>query len=44
MEYAGSRCFNLSYMRHTGKWQVIYPGLSAAECLKSIRTEPHFMP
>jgi len=44
MEYAGNRCFNLSYMRHTGKWQEIYPGLSAVECLESIRTEPHFMP
>jgi len=44
LEYVGNGRFNLSYMRHTGKWIEIYPGLSLTECLESIRTEPHFMP
>jgi len=44
MEYVGGNRFNLSYMRHTGKWWEIYEGLSLTECLKAIRDEPHFMP
>ena len=44
IEYISNGRFNLSYMRHTGKWCEMYLGLSLAECLESIRTEPHFMP
>lgn len=44
LEYAGNQRFNLSFMRHTGQWIELYPGLSLAECLESIRTEPFFMP
>ncbi len=36
--------FNLSYMRHTGKWWEIYPDLTLDECMNAIRDEPHFMP
>ncbi|NQE54355.1 hypothetical protein C5S29_12245 [ANME-1 cluster archaeon GoMg3.2] len=36
--------FNLSYMRHTGKWWGIYPDLTLDECIEAIRDEPHFMP
>lgn len=42
--YIGNGCFNLSYMRHTGKWYEIYPELSLEECLAAIRNEPHFLP
>jgi len=44
MEYAGDGLFNLSYMRHTGKWFEIFEGLSVDECLETIRDFPHFMP
>ena len=43
MEYAGNRCFNLSFMRHTGQWVELYPGLPLEECLEAIRTEPYFL-
>ena len=44
MEYTGQDRFNLSYMRHTGKWWEFYEGLSLDECLVVIRDEPHFAP
>ena len=44
IDYAGNNRFNLSSMRHTGQWQEIFPDLSLAECLESIRTGPHFLP
>jgi hypothetical protein len=44
MEYAGEGLFNLSYMRHTGKWFEIFKDLSTDECLETIRDYPHFMP
>lgn len=40
MEYAGDGLFNLSYMRHTGKWFEIFKGLSIDECLETIRDFP----
>lgn len=43
MEYVGRDCFNLSYMRHTGKWTEIFTGLSLEECLTAIKEEPFFM-
>ena len=44
LEYAGNERFNLSYMRHTGKWWEIYTELSLDESLATIRDEPHFLP
>jgi hypothetical protein len=36
--------FNLSYMRHTGKWWVIWRGLSLEQCLVEIRGGGIFHP
>ena len=44
MEYIGNSLFNLSYMRHTGKWWEIYTELSLDECFETISQEPHFLP
>ncbi len=44
MGYVGQNRFNLSYMRHTGKWCEIYPELSVDECLAAVSNEPHFLP
>jgi hypothetical protein len=44
MEYVGDGKFNLAYMRHTGKWWEVYRGLTADECLKTIRDEAIFQP
>jgi hypothetical protein len=48
LEYSGgvgrqSR-FNLSYMRHTGKWWEIWHGLSLEQCLAEIREGGLFHP
>lgn len=42
MEFVGSDKFNLSFMRHTGKWVVLYECLSLNECLDAIRDDPWF--
>ena len=48
LEYAGSvgrqSRFNLSYMRHTGKWWEIRHGLSLEQCLAEIREGGLFHP
>jgi hypothetical protein len=44
MEYVGNGCFNLSFMRHTGKWVEIYTDLSIVECFKAIKEDPFFYP
>jgi len=44
LEYVHKECYNLAYMRHTGKWWEIYQDLSLDECLLAIREEPHFLP
>jgi hypothetical protein len=44
LEYVGNERFNLSYMRHTGKWCEIYTELSLDEGLAAIRDEPLFLP
>ena len=36
MEFVGSSKFNLSFMRHTGKWVVLFRSLSLDECLDAI--------
>ena len=44
IEYVGGRRFNLSYMRHTGKWCEVYQRLPPEECLKAIEAEEIFWP
>ena len=44
MEYIGDRRFNLAYMRHTGKWQEVFHGLSLEEGLATIESEELFWP
>jgi len=44
MEFVGNATFNLSFMRHTGKWVVLYEHLSLDECLKAIDTDFWFQP
>ncbi|MEA1893592.1 MAG: hypothetical protein U9N36_00035 [Euryarchaeota archaeon] len=44
MEYVGRDRFNLSYMRHTGKWLEVYPDMSLDECIEAIRDDPLFRP
>jgi hypothetical protein len=40
----GQDRFNLSFMRHTGRWIELYPGLTIDKCLEAIRDDPWFMP
>jgi len=42
MEFVGNGKFGLSFMRHTGKWVVLYDRLSLGECLDAIRDDPWF--
>jgi len=44
MEYVDRDRFNLSYMRHTGKWWEVYPDMSLDECIETIRDDPLFTP
>jgi len=44
MEHEGGRQFNLSYMRHTGKWCEVFQGLSLEECLETIEKNELFWP
>ena len=44
MELVGDAKFNLSFMRHTGKWVELYAGISVDDCLKAIQDDPWFMP
>ncbi len=44
LEYVGIDTYNLSYMRHTEKWQPVYYGLTLEECLKAVREDPLFHP
>jgi hypothetical protein len=43
-KYSGDRLFNLSYMRHKGKWFELFRDLSMDECLEAIKEYPHFLP
>ncbi len=38
LEYTGSNCFNVAYMRHTGQWNEILEGLTLEECLSELRS------
>lgn len=42
LTYLSRDQFALSYFRHTGKWEVIYPSVSLAEAVESVKTEPWF--
>ena len=44
LECRGGNVFNLSYMRHTGRWWKLYNRLSLEECLEAIRKQAHFLP
>ena len=44
MAYVGKDQFNLSYMRHTGKWFEVYPDMSLDECIEAIMDDPLFTP
>jgi hypothetical protein len=44
MEFVGNSSFSLSFMRHTGKWVVLFDCLSLDECLVAIRDDPWFQP
>ncbi len=36
--------FDISYMRHTGTWNLIVWGLTLTECLETIEANPTFHP
>jgi hypothetical protein len=38
----GKGKFSLSFMRHNGKWVVLYERLSLDECLAAIEDDPWF--
>jgi hypothetical protein len=42
MEFVGNGKFNLSFMRHTGKWVVLHRFLSLNECLDAIEHDYWF--
>jgi len=44
MEFVGNSKFRLSFMRHTGKWVVLYERLALDECLDAIQNDPWFQP
>jgi hypothetical protein len=44
MQYVDYAKFNLSFVRHTGKWVELYDRLSVDECLKAITDDPWFVP
>jgi hypothetical protein len=44
MEYGWTDRFNVSSMRHTGKWFELYWDMPLEECLKTVAEEPHFIP
>jgi hypothetical protein len=44
MEHVGGGRFNLSYMRHTGRWVELFGGQTVDECLKVIEEGGWFHP
>ena len=44
LEYVDNDRFNLSYMRHTEKWQEVFFDLSLEECLNLVAEDPLFSP
>ena len=43
LEFVGGGRFNLSYMRHNGKWFELFTQLTLDECLELVRDDEHFM-
>jgi hypothetical protein len=39
LAFVGNDKFNLSFMRHTGKWVMLYSRLSLDECLDAIQND-----
>jgi hypothetical protein len=44
LEYTAKDTYTIAYMRHTGKWQVVYTDLSLEECISTIHNEEIFYP
>ena len=44
LEYIGSNCFSVAYLRHNDKWFVIFPSLTLDQCLESVRGGGPFTP
>lgn len=44
LAYMANGRFNLSYMRHTGKWCEVFTDLSIEEAFDAIRDQPFFHP
>jgi hypothetical protein len=42
MEFVGNQPFNVSFMRHTGKWVEIYSRQTLDECLETVRDDYWF--
>jgi hypothetical protein len=44
IEFVGNNQFSLSFMRHTGKWVVLYDRLSWDGCVEAIKNDFWFQP
>ncbi len=44
LTYTGSDIYTLSYMRHNGKWQKVFMGMSLENCLATIEGNSIFWP
>jgi hypothetical protein len=44
MTYTGPDRFDLSYFRHTNRWQLVFSELTMAECCETIEQEEIFWP
>ena len=44
LEYIGSNCFSVAYLRHNDKWFVIFPSLTLEQCLEAVRDGGPFTP
>jgi hypothetical protein len=42
MRYAGSRLFDLAFVRHTGQWIEPYSAMTVDKCLQAVRDDPFF--
>ncbi|NIL97983.1 MAG: hypothetical protein GTO53_09540 [Planctomycetales bacterium] len=43
LEFVGGRRFNLSYMRHTGRWFELFSRLTLDECLQRVGDDGYFL-
>lgn len=43
LEFVGGGRFNLSYMRHNGKWFERFTRLTLDQCLELVRDDGHFL-